>query len=111
MASRERDEEGVALRVDLVAVVGRHGVADDPVVLREHRGVTVAESLKEAGRALDVGEQQRDGACGQVRHRPWLRLPAPGVKLASGAPAELADRALDLSLDVERLQALAQPAR
>ena len=52
--------EPVALVGELVPVVALEGVAHDPVVLVEHVGVVIAQPVQERGRALDVGEQQRD---------------------------------------------------
>ena len=66
--SRKRDEERVALRVDLDAVVRHRGLAHDPPVLRERVGVPRRpELVQQACRALDVGEQQRHRA---LRKRP-----------------------------------------
>ena len=65
----ERDEERVALRVDLDAAVALERATERTTVLSENLRVAVAEVGQEACRALDVGEQQRDGAGRQIAHR------------------------------------------
>ena len=58
----ERDEEGIALRVDLDTPLGGERVTQHPAVIGERVRVPGgAELPQEAGRALDVGEQQGDG--------------------------------------------------
>ena len=66
-SGRERDEERVALRVDLDAVVrGERGPKDAPV-LCERLGVPVgAERVQQAGRALDVREEEGDRAAREL---------------------------------------------
>ena len=64
----KRDEEGVALRVDLVAAVRRERGAKQPSVVGEHVGVAVAKLLDEPRRALDVGEEEGDGSGRQLPH-------------------------------------------
>ena len=65
----EREEERVALRVDLdPAVAGERG-AHDSAVLREHVGVAVAELVEQASGALDVREEERDGPARKLEHR------------------------------------------
>jgi hypothetical protein len=60
---RERDEEGVALRVDLDAIRGAERLAQQQSVLGQRVRVSVGpERLEQAGRALDVGEQEGDRA-------------------------------------------------
>ena len=67
----ERDEEGVALRVDLDAVVVGKRLAQQPAVLGERVRVLLgAELLLEPGRALDVGEQEGDRSGRQLRRSP-----------------------------------------
>ncbi|HEY2937173.1 MAG TPA: hypothetical protein VGJ25_11280 [Gaiellaceae bacterium] len=65
----ERDEEGVALRVDLDAAVRRERVPEQVAMPRKRVGVGVAELAEKSRRALDVGEQQGDGAGGQRGHQ------------------------------------------
>ena len=62
--TREHEEEGVTLRVDLDPVACREGVADDSPVRRQHVAVVVAEALEELRRVLDVGEDEGDGSAG-----------------------------------------------
>ena len=66
LGTAERDEERVALRVDLAAVVLCEGFAQDPAMVVE--GLTVElppEELEQLRRALDVCEEEGDGAYGQ----------------------------------------------
>ena len=64
---REGEEEGVALGVDLDPALGRARLPDQPTVLRERLGVRLrAERVQEPRRALDVGEEERDGAGREV---------------------------------------------
>jgi len=50
----KREEEGVALRVDLLAAVLSECSAQDPAVLGHHLAVPVSQLLEQARRALDV---------------------------------------------------------
>ena len=60
---REGDEEGVALGVDLDPAVARAGLAHHPPVLGQRLRVGLgAELVQEPRRALDVGEEEGDGA-------------------------------------------------
>jgi hypothetical protein len=69
----EREEERVALRVDLRAAPLTEALADEtPVVAGDVSVSLVAELLEELGRALDVGEDERDGAAGQELIAPTL---------------------------------------
>ena len=80
-----RGEEGVALRVDLRAVVLGQGGADDPLVVGERRPVLVAQLLEHARRALDVGEQEGDGAgrpLGGTTHRLVVHLQPARLKIS-----------------------------
>ena len=62
----EGDEEGVALGVDLDACVRGERLSQDASVLGEEVGVPVSVLLKEPRRALDVREEERDGADGKL---------------------------------------------
>ena len=66
--AREGDKEGVALGIDLVAVVPLKGATQHGPALAEHLGVLHAQVLHEARRAFDIREEQRDGSRRQVRH-------------------------------------------
>ena len=60
---RKRDEEGVALRVDLDTAVRRERVPQESSMLRERVRVRIrAERVQQSRRSLDVGEEERDGA-------------------------------------------------
>ena len=65
---RERHEEGVALRVHLVAAMTGDGRPDQAPVLGENLYVTLAQRLHQPGRALDVAEQERDRPTRKAGH-------------------------------------------
>ena len=75
---RERREHGVALEAHGDTTLGVDGGLDERAVRAEHRAVgRVADLGEQAGRALDVGEQERDDALGQrTRSRGLLARPA-----------------------------------
>ena len=87
---RKRDEEGVALRVDLDTAVRGRGPAHDVPVLRERLGVARRpELVQQARRALDVGEEERDRSSGKLMHgrdarRVWRKAAAAGEQRAPG---------------------------
>jgi hypothetical protein len=62
-------EEGVALRVDLPPTVLPERASHDLGVLAEDAPVVAAKRLQEPGRALDVGEHERDRAGEEPRVR------------------------------------------
>jgi hypothetical protein len=66
--AREADKEGVALGIDLMAMVALKGATQQGPALAELLGVLRAQVLHEARRAFDIGEEQRDGSPRQVRH-------------------------------------------
>ena len=68
--AREGEEERVALRVDLDAAAVAERLAHEPPVVGEHVAVPVAEPLHQRGGALDVAEDEGDGAGRERRHRP-----------------------------------------
>jgi hypothetical protein len=41
-------------------------------VLRENVRIRIAELVEQPGRALDVGEEECDGACREIGHVPSL---------------------------------------
>jgi len=60
---REGNKEGVSLGVDLDAALGSASIPYDPPMLVEYLRVGLgAEFVEELRRALDVREQERDGA-------------------------------------------------
>ena len=62
LRARKGNEEGVALGIDLAAVeLGEHP-PEQAMVLLEHVRIAGAESLEQARRPLDVGEEERDRA-------------------------------------------------
>ena len=65
----EGDEERVALAAEDDAPVPLDRLAQQPAVLGEQLGVLVAALAEQRGRALDVGEQERDRPFRQRRHR------------------------------------------
>jgi hypothetical protein len=65
----EGDEERVALRVDLVATVLGKGFPQDPLVICERLAVALSSTLlDQLCRALDVGEEEGDGADRQLAY-------------------------------------------
>ena len=76
--SGERDEEGVALRVDFDATLLLDRLTDDPVVLGQDLGVPFPQLVEQPRGALDVGEEEGDGSGRQLPHSrpseaPWGR--------------------------------------
>jgi hypothetical protein len=70
-----RDEERVALRVDLPPFVGGEALAENPLVICENRLVTLTKLFEKPGRALDVREEEGDGARRQCRdHKSFRRV-------------------------------------
>ena len=66
---RKREEQGVALSVDFGSSgIGRR-LTNDTAMLRNELPVTIAELLKQPGRALDVAEEEGDGADRETCHR------------------------------------------
>src|SRR5207244_5749761 len=58
----EHDEEGVALGPELMAAVGRQGLALDRVMREQNVRILLAELLDQPCRPLDVAEKERDRA-------------------------------------------------
>ena len=67
--ARERDEERIALGVDLEAVPFRERGAQEPALLGEQVGVFLPQAFQQPGRTLDVREQERDRAGRDGRRR------------------------------------------
>ena len=64
---REDDEEAVPLGPELASVPPLEGAAHQRPLGRERVGVVLAELPQQAGRSLDVAEEQRDGPRGEPR--------------------------------------------
>ena len=64
----EREEERLALRVDLVPGMRREGVPQQPLMAAHHVRPPLAERARELRRALHVGEEKRDRSARQVAH-------------------------------------------
>jgi hypothetical protein len=79
---REGDEERIALCVDLDPAVPGGGPTDHLPVLGESGRVLLgAQLVEQAGRALDVREEERDGAGGQLAsHGAEVTDPVPGIR-------------------------------
>ena len=73
------DEERIALRIHLDAVVSSERLAKRPTVLHQRLCVVGgAQLLQEPRRTLDIGEEKRDGSGGKVAgHRPIQAPPQP----------------------------------
>jgi hypothetical protein len=74
----EREEEGIALRIDLHPTLGSACFSDQAPVLGECLRVQLsAELVQEPGRALDVGEEEGDSADGKVGAHGQMMTPLP----------------------------------
>ena len=71
--TRERDEEGVALRVDLDAVVARERRAQHLPVLGQRVRIRLPELVQKPRRALDVREEEGDRAARELTHERIMR--------------------------------------
>ena len=61
-ARRRKDEvESVARRTALKGAVARERLSEEAMVIGQHLRIAVAQRLEQARRALDVGEDERDG--------------------------------------------------
>src|SRR5829696_6661075 len=58
--AHEREEECVALGVDLATTGAAELLAQDPAVLVQHIAIRIAEIATQLRRSFDVGEQERD---------------------------------------------------
>jgi hypothetical protein len=71
----EREEERVALIVDLAAALLLDGLAQDSMMHTQGSGIALAQWLQGLGRDLDLGEEERICAARQVRRSSFsLRL-------------------------------------
>ena len=62
---RERDEAAVAGRVDLGPAVPLDDVAQQPTLVVQEVAVAIAQHADQAGRSLEIREEERDGTGGQ----------------------------------------------
>jgi hypothetical protein len=62
------EEEGVTLGVDFGAAVPRERLPQGAAVVGQQVDVTVSELAQEPRRSLDVGEEKRQPAVGQLAH-------------------------------------------
>jgi hypothetical protein len=75
---RKGKEEGVSLGVDLDTALYRTGLADQTTMLGQRHGIRLGTQLvQQAGRALDVGEQERHCAGGTLSLGHAARRLAP----------------------------------
>jgi hypothetical protein len=75
----ERDEECIALRVHLHTAVPSERPTQGATVLSQNTRILVTELVQQPRRPLDVGEQEGDGACGQLGHTGMMRRSRPEV--------------------------------
>ena len=68
LRASEGDEERISLRVHFAATVRGERGAQDPLVVRERVPVARAELLQHKRRALDVREEEGDGAAWELEH-------------------------------------------
>jgi hypothetical protein len=64
----ERDEEGIALRVDLDAAVWCDSRAESAPMAGQGGGVPLAELVQQPRRAFDVRKEECDRAGGELAH-------------------------------------------
>ena len=90
---REREEEGVSLRVHLDAAVSNTRLPDHRAVIGERIRVGLcAELVQQRRRAFDVGEDKGDGAGRKVGPHPGIIRSSRPASKASGSPAALRQR-------------------
>src|SRR2546423_1401679 len=65
---RKRDEERVALSIDLYPTVPLECMTERPPMLAEHLGVAAAELVQQLRRTFDVREQEGDGPGRELAH-------------------------------------------
>ena len=88
LGARERHEEGIALGVNLVAGLTGDGRADQAPVIGQNLRVALPQRLHQAGRALDVAEQEGDCPARKFGHR-MARTRTWAVDVASRSTARL----------------------
>ena len=83
VGAREGEEERVSLVVDLSAFAFLCGCSQDAPLLGENRAVALPQLLEQPRRALDVREQEGDGAAVQLRREPPCREASTAAELVS----------------------------
>jgi hypothetical protein len=80
----ERNEEAIALSVDLLAAVLLERVAQEPPMISQNVGVMVAELVQQTRRSFDVRKEKGDGACRQLGRRPRCQDRTPNRPRLAG---------------------------
>src|SRR4029079_19057670 len=88
-SSRERKEESVALRINLDSPLGGTRLADQMTVLGERVCVHLgSERMSQERRALDIGEEEGDGAARNIHthglDHPPRKIVRPALQSLSG---------------------------
>ena len=82
---REGDEERVALGADLdTPLLGDRGSQDLGVSVQQAHELVAPEVLEQPGRPLDIGEQERHRAGGEVAHPPHITPRRSSVVIGGG---------------------------
>src|SRR5712691_9563917 len=68
LRATEDHEEGVALGIDLLAVVLREGGTQESSVIGQNSAVPVAQPPEEPRRSLDVAEEEGNGSARKLGH-------------------------------------------
>jgi hypothetical protein len=97
--AREDAEEGVTLGVNDAAPTRLDRLAEQSLVVVQHDGVVVAELPQQLGRALDVREQEGDGALVQLRRRPPCAEGSRQGMVVSSSSKGLRDQRLDVRVE------------
>src|SRR5579863_10349848 len=67
-------EEGIALCIDLMAMMLREGAAHQVATISQHASVALAHLLQQARRAFHIAEEQRERSRRELGHRGAPRL-------------------------------------
>ena len=73
----ERDEETIALCIDLSTAVVPEHLAEEPPAISQDIGLAVAELVQETGRTLDVREEEGHPSRRQFSHGPRESIGRP----------------------------------
>lgn len=77
---RKRDEERITLAVDFVSTPAAQRRTHEPVMVGQHRGITISEFPQQTRAPLDVAEEEGDGP-----GRERTRLAHVGVRASRGS--------------------------